>query len=61
MGKVIGSCGHELKEGDGPRGLGWLVTYEEHDREGELCEVTASVCTACKGLYEQQKMERECE
>ena len=48
MGKVIGSCGHELGPDDGQHGLGWSV----HTKDGQE-EHYSRVCSACKKKYRE--------
>ena len=49
-----GSCGHQLKEEDGPRGMGWVVSVKGYVREGDPSIKVMVVCTKCRKSYENQ-------
>lgn len=58
-GKVIASCGHELKDDEGPNGFGWdaLTMSDDYDDQGYYrCTIYSIVCTKC---YNEMKKDGE--
>lgn len=51
MGKIIASCGHELKENEGENGLGNCINIKSFSRENEPAVDYMCVCDKCYDMY----------
>ena len=53
MGKIIGTCGHEVTN-TGESGLGFPIAVKDMDREGNHCTSYCVVCAKCLQWYKKR-------